>query len=73
MSEALLDQLCRESGLERTDVAFLAGFDDAQLADLIAACTHARDRRERDLGQAIDNGLTTVPFMLRGAVKKMIL
>lgn len=72
MSEPLLDRLCRVSGLDREDVEFLAAFDDAQLTALIEAYEHGRDKRERDLKVAVDDGLKIVPFVVRPAVKKVL-
>lgn len=72
MSEPLLDRLCRVSGLHREDVEFLAAFDDAQLTALIEAYEHGRDKRERDLKVAVDDGLKIVPFVVRPAVKKVL-
>lgn len=72
VSDALLDRLCRETGLNRDDVAFLGGFDDAQVTAVIDACAHGRDKRERDLVEATEKGLGVVPFLLRPAVKKII-
>lgn len=72
MSDALLDRLCRDSGLDREDVAFLREFDDEQLNTLIETYRHGREKRERDLKTAIDDGLKVVPFMLRPTVRAML-
>lgn len=72
MSDAMLARLCAESGLSRDDVAFLGQFDDAQLSAFSEAYVHGRDKRDRDLAEAVDNGLKVLPFMLRPAVKKIL-
>lgn len=72
MSEAILARLRAQSGLSRDDVAFLEQFDKAQLAALADVYVRGRDKRERDLAEAVDNGLKVVPFLLRPAVKKIL-
>jgi hypothetical protein len=72
MPDAPLDRLCRESGLSPEDVGFLAEFDDDQLDGLIDAYTRGRDKRERDLDEAVENGLKLVPFFLRTPVRKVL-
>lgn len=72
MSDPMLDRLCRESGLRRDDVRFLKGFDDANLNALIEAYRHGHEKRERDLNAAVDDGLKVIPFLARGAVRKIL-
>lgn len=69
MSDALIERLCEQTGLDPADVGFLREFSDAELSTLIEVYRRGKDKRERDLAKAIDDGLKVVPFLLRPAVK----
>lgn len=70
MSE--IDRLHDASRVPRADLAALGDLDEGHYAVLRTAFEHARDKRERDLSAAIDQGLTVVPPLARSAVRRML-
>lgn len=70
MSE--LDRLSGISRIPRADIEALGELDEGRYAVLRAAFERARDRRERELSAAIDNGLTLVPPLLRPIARRML-
>ncbi|MFD0000193.1 hypothetical protein [Nocardia sp. NPDC127526] len=70
MSE--IDRLCEISRVARADVEALGDLGEDRHAVLRAAYEHARDHRERELGDAVDNGLTLLPALIRSAVRRIL-
>ncbi|MBL1077025.1 hypothetical protein JK358_21745 [Nocardia sp. 2] len=70
MSE--IDRLTELTRIPRADLDALGDLDDTHHAALRAAFEHARDTRDRELDEAIDNGLTMVPRLVRPAVRRML-
>ena len=69
MQELLLEA---QSELGLADPAPLAALTPAQLAWLRDAARDARKREEASLGAAVDRALEHVPWLLRGAVKRIL-
>ncbi|MEC3917610.1 hypothetical protein [Nocardia sp. CDC160] len=70
MSE--IERLVDISRVPRAHIEALGELDEGQYAVLRAAFERARDRRERELNAAIDNGLTLVAALLRPVARRML-
>lgn len=67
-----IERLCEVSKVSRAEIEALGELDDSRYAVLRTAFENARERRTQELGEAVDNGLTMLPTLVRLAVRRML-
>lgn len=67
-----LDRLSDISGVSRENIEALGSLDESHYGLLRAAVERARELRERELNEAIDQGLSVVPAMVRPMARRIL-
>ena len=61
-----------EQALSAEPPSGLEGLDEDKLMQLAELITHARDRQQQHMRQALEDALSYVPGLARGAVRKVL-